>query len=641
MKVREVRFQGIKGAQQPVQVQVEEDLTLICGRNDAGKSTILEVLNHFFNSKKLTQETFTVFEGESTNAAWIEVDFADLPSEVIIDSSAETTLDAERLINKDGHLTVRRSFTSSTVTESIVAKHPVLVETGQSLLELKLPDLSKLVGEWGLEAPKDRRKAASIRARLYEAEGKFEYREGFRLPEKLEGLKNIYPALRKSFPSFHLFQADMVAGENEKFIQDPANLVVEEVLARYESQLSSIAADIEADLYDSLKAVQDELELLSPTLATALKPSETNPIWKKAFSGTTFVDDDGVPLSSRGSGMRRLALLSFFRAHKRSAETGNDVIYAIEEPEAFLHPDLQIEIWFSLFDQSTDPSSQVILTSHSTNFIRQAPVESVRFLEGGNVFEAVGRGEGDSCVDSLVSVDGDQLVSKIEQSMGLLSDNNVRCFVLVEGANDITSLEKLTKGPQLDGVSDWNSRIRAGELVILPIGGCGSQKLFQSDRLGALNRPVYIFLDGDDSPAERLEVDDIVSGIHPFTIRLDCREMENLLSRDHIVDRLAENYGLSADDYSASLDEFWDIDSDRLSIDVPAACTKTGMKIADSDFDPEHIVEDPQVAKKFSKHESKNKKKLAAIFDELDLVSKEQILGSNLGTLLLAVERHF
>ena len=52
-------------------------------------------------------------------------------------------------------------------------------------------------------------------------------------------------------------------------------------------------------------------------------------------------DGNGVPVNKRGSGARRLILLSFFRAQAERAAGGKEVIYAIEEPETSQHPDNQ------------------------------------------------------------------------------------------------------------------------------------------------------------------------------------------------------------------------------------------------------------------------------------------------------------
>ena len=67
--------------------------------------------------------------------------------------------------------------------------------------------------------------------------------------------------------------------------------------------------------------------------------------------------DEGIPLNKRGSGVRRLVLVSFFKAEAgRRLRTSNkrSIIYAIEEPETSQHPNnqfLMIESFKSLADE--------------------------------------------------------------------------------------------------------------------------------------------------------------------------------------------------------------------------------------------------------------------------------------------------
>jgi predicted ATP-dependent endonuclease of OLD family len=53
MKIRTIGIKGFRGYANPIQIQVS-DLLVLVGKNDIGKSTILEALDIFFNEGKGT-----------------------------------------------------------------------------------------------------------------------------------------------------------------------------------------------------------------------------------------------------------------------------------------------------------------------------------------------------------------------------------------------------------------------------------------------------------------------------------------------------------------------------------------------------------------------------------------------------------
>ena len=55
MKLKEVKLQNFRGYQNEVTVPFE-NLTVLIGRNDAGKSSILDALNIFFNDADIEKE---------------------------------------------------------------------------------------------------------------------------------------------------------------------------------------------------------------------------------------------------------------------------------------------------------------------------------------------------------------------------------------------------------------------------------------------------------------------------------------------------------------------------------------------------------------------------------------------------------
>lgn len=62
--------------------------------------------------------------------------------------------------------------------------------------------------------------------------------------------------------------------------------------------------------------------------------------WSDVFKHVSISGDEEIPINKRGSGVKRLVLLNFFRAEaeRRAEETRHTgIIYAIEEPETSQH----------------------------------------------------------------------------------------------------------------------------------------------------------------------------------------------------------------------------------------------------------------------------------------------------------------
>jgi len=77
-------------------------------------------------------------------------------------------------------------------------------------------------------------------------------------------------------------------------------------------------------------------------------------------------DPVGTQLADKGTGFQSSFLIAVMRFLAETTRThpGTDLVFAIEEPDAFLHPNAQRAIWRTLEDISRD--AQVVISTHST-----------------------------------------------------------------------------------------------------------------------------------------------------------------------------------------------------------------------------------------------------------------------------------
>ncbi len=147
MRLDAVTIENFRCYREPIHVDMS-DLTTVVGKNDIGKSSVLEALEIFFNNDgvKIDQQDACIFsENKLVN---ITCDFSEIPKDLVLDAGATTALNEEYLLMEDGRLRVRKSYDCSKKTPScevfIVAHHPT-TKGFDNLLDLKESELQKLV----------------------------------------------------------------------------------------------------------------------------------------------------------------------------------------------------------------------------------------------------------------------------------------------------------------------------------------------------------------------------------------------------------------------------------------------------------------------------------------------------------------
>ncbi|WP_141034180.1 AAA family ATPase, partial [Escherichia coli] len=82
----------------------------------------------------------------------------------------------------------------------------------------------------------------------------------------------------------------------------------------------------------------------------------------------------------RGSGVRRLVLISFFKAEAERLQSefpDKGVIYAIEEPETSQHPSNQRLLIEAFQELASSDKCQVLITTHVPALVEKIPTESL------------------------------------------------------------------------------------------------------------------------------------------------------------------------------------------------------------------------------------------------------------------------
>src|SRR5665647_1285329 len=111
MRLEKIILQNYRGYRNKIEIKVDS-ITAFIGKNDAGKSTILEALNTFFNMSKLDLQDRCVYCDDEEDTI-IGCSFSGYPNDIIIDETVRTSLEGEYLLNRYSQLEIIKQFSSS------------------------------------------------------------------------------------------------------------------------------------------------------------------------------------------------------------------------------------------------------------------------------------------------------------------------------------------------------------------------------------------------------------------------------------------------------------------------------------------------------------------------------------------------
>jgi ABC-type dipeptide/oligopeptide/nickel transport system ATPase component len=505
-----------------------DNLTVLVGKNDVGKSSIFEALAIFFDEAALDSDDGSI-SGDKRDVH-ITCEFDNLPSKLILDSDFETSLADEYLLNEHGRLELHKVYNGTLqkpklTSVFIQALHPSKKGL-DDLLTLTLSKLKDRAKSLGVDI-KDvyERVNSLIRKKLWASATNLDIKPVQIFLDK-DDAKNIWERLKIYLPSFALFKSDRPSTDQDEEAQDPMKAAIKEALKAKEAELKSISEFVEQEVSRIAQQTLTKLNEMDPSLAGQLSPRFTPPNWSAVFK-VSLTGDDEVPINKRGSGTRRLILLNFFRAKAEQLSSDKpSIIYAIEEPETSQHPNNQKMLMRAFSELASQPDCQVLLSTHTPVLARLVPDNNLRYIS----IDPSGR--------RCVSCGDDTTRQLLANTLGVLPEHDVKIFIGVEGVNDINFLINISKvlsqaGKKVPNLGDLENQ---GKIIFFPLGG--SNLALWKTRLANLNRPEFYIFDRDTTPPTPAKYQ---SNADELNRRSNCKavitskkEMENYLHPDSI-----------------------------------------------------------------------------------------------------------
>lgn len=549
MKIKKIILENIRAFYGRHEIELN-DFTVFIGKNDQGKSTILEAIDIFINEGKGivkidNNDLNLTAKQEGKNQFSIGIVFEILPEKIVIDATNETKLENEYLLNQEGDLEIYKIFKNGKLADKetyIRCYHPSNDDFLKDLLKKKIKELQDFVNKNNIQCSDNRISAElrkSIREYYKSKDGNLSL-DDVDIKVNEEGLKDIWSKLETYIPVYSLFHSDRTNTEQDNEIQDPLKAKIEQIFKREDIQnkLSEIANEIDKELKNvadtTIKKYQEicgQQESILPNI-----PEVASLKWKDVYKNIGYNTGDDIPLNKRGSGIRRLMLFSSFLAElELKNNENNHVIYAIEEPETALHPDFQKILIDSLIKLSKQGKYQIFITTHSPALIRLFETESIRYVE---------KSDGTTKVEKF----NETIADKIVQNLGLLP-NIGKVVICVEGTNDEKFLLNINQNiGEFKNIIDLKFKLDSGIISIIPMHGSNLKDWINRYSLENTNVLEFHLYDRDEDGKYKNAIEKVNSrNDGSFGTLIKKREIENYVPKELIESEFNINLSHIAD----------------------------------------------------------------------------------------------
>ncbi len=400
MKIKTLKIKNFRSYKDEVTIEIG-DLTAFVGKNDIGKSSILEVLDIFFNENKgvikIDKEDINktaVSEGD--NEIIITVEFEELPTTIVIDSTNETTLQNEHLLNRNNNLEIIKKYPNAGKEKVFVkAFHPNNSHC-RDLLKKTNTELRAIISNANIEC-ENRTINAVMRTAIWNHYSETLQLEDIEIDVTKGDTKSIWDKLQEYLPLYSLFQSDRKNSDGDSEVQDPLQEAVKQILNNEELRtlLHRVATEVETKLREVASSTLEKLNELNSEIANSLNPiipTSENLKWLDVFKKVSIAGDEDIPINKRGSGIKRLILLSFFRAEaerRRTERNSPSIVYAIEEPETSQHTEHQKKLMSALLTLSQAANTQILITTHSAVVVKELNFDHIRLISQNGINRTV------------------------------------------------------------------------------------------------------------------------------------------------------------------------------------------------------------------------------------------------------------
>lgn len=483
-----------------------QPLMVLLGPNNHGKSNLLAAIEFVLStSSKPSPDDFFSLRQVGENDLWVEIEFTEL--------TAQEKITFKRYVNGAGGIKIRKTARIGEGAAVDVSYHGHVSEPTEWWLRSDavdkltkrdevekaaqtIPALNELLQEKGKIFKKTVEEFQSTY--IEQNRGDLSFDETLETSPLL-GTKNVAGGV---LPDFYLVPAvrDLSDETKVKATTTFGKLLQRAVqeMALRDPQFVELRGKLDA-LIKTLNATEGQpetrptqLAAMEAAIAAELKPwgvkvaIEINPPeLERIFElGTRLHLDDGLKTlaEQKGHGLQRAVVFALLRAWARALraapaegealaarKASESVVFAIEEPELFLHPHAQRRLASAIRDISETAEHQVFLCTHSTHFVDLDQHKSIAIISKES--SQTGTTARQCTVDLFQGEGAKERRDRFHMASWINPDRGeiffARKVVLVEGETDAATLAYL--GTKLDCFDTDVSVVDCGSKHNLPL----------------------------------------------------------------------------------------------------------------------------------------------------------------------------
>lgn len=524
MRIHDLTIRNFRGIHSLENLKCGQINTYV-GKNDAGKSSILRALSAFFNNDFTSKDVYYgIAEGDHTEIKIrFTLDFSINP--LATDYNGKISL------------TKRFSFLSSgkLKTHIFYECNDINSVEYQNCWGKKEQNLNSMLDSLGVEFSRSGRGVTNLSKINRINESTIELGRTIILHPAEDFLKNINSSYEEfEYPEFSVFDAEQNLNIASTEFQNQFKPIATESLNNNSVLTEQIESNVKTDLENEFNVITQLMQKNVPDLESI--NTDVNCNWKNLVKfdlSLKFREESfNIPISHKGTGFKRLLMVAYFEYLAQKQNKRNQ-IFGIEEPETYLHPELQLDLLSSIISLADD--SQFFLTTHSPIFAGATYDSNIVIVQkNDHLSEYFNHQNRDDILDLAIKELG------IRPNYNLLNEN-IRKVVFVEGSNDCSFWEiaiNKIKGSCPD------------DILFIPCGGSQVEFFVNADLCQKINRRFIVILDSDkgaiDYATKQANSNTLklrVEGVGGVFEMLRKREIENYYHLDAIKRILSSSVG--------------------------------------------------------------------------------------------------
>lgn len=426
MKLIELHIQGYKCFKDTIVIPIQ-DLSILIGENDSGKSSILRALELLLSSKMPNEEDYFSLE---------DIDYDEF---VIGARFLITESDNEEGLNNfivDDEIRFRKVFKKREAFKTYIKKNVFQNNNLERYSELDAATTKLLLTELDIDdfaRQEDRKDAireyintnkATLLKRVEEIEIKFNSISPYLPIFQYYGSHdygNPQSLIKKTLDDIY----------SSHFYDEEGTLKIDSLVGLKETVLTELNNKIQEDLLDKVKLYNPKVSKIQGRLDIDFSKGLD-------FQGLELDEGNGFKLiDQKGEGSKKkmfLSILEWDKEVQRDLTNSRAVIRVYDEPDTSLHYEAQRKLFNAIFEVASKPDSntQAIIATHSVVMVDKAPARSIVQVIQNN---------GCSTIDYLKTETEEDISDFLSQisTVGGIKNSSIffeKCILIVEGDSE-------------------------------------------------------------------------------------------------------------------------------------------------------------------------------------------------------------